>query len=83
MNNNVNIFFMCHYCTLLNTRLIIIRLFRYYKNSNEFGLGVVTKKYSIFTLILYEKDCDIKSKQLEKWNKKKKKKKNSVYLIVF
>jgi hypothetical protein len=70
MNNNVNIFFTCHYCTLLNItlnpRLIIIRLFRYYRNSNEFGLGVVTKKYSIFTLILYEKDCDIKSKQLKK-----------------
>jgi hypothetical protein len=68
MNNNVNIFFTCHYYTLLNItlnpRLIIIRLFRYYRNSNEFGIGAVKKKYS--TLILYEEDCDIKSKQLEK-----------------
>jgi hypothetical protein len=70
MNNNVNIFLTCHYCTLsnitLNRRLIRSRLFQYYRNSNEFGLCAVTKNYSIFTLILYEKDCDIKSKQLEK-----------------
>jgi hypothetical protein len=74
MNNNVNIIFTCHYCTLLNItlnlRLIIIRLFRYYRNLNEFGLCAVTKNYSIFTLNLYEKDCDIKSITVGKMKKK-------------
>jgi hypothetical protein len=54
-NNNANIFFRVSLFILLdiilNPRLIIIRLFQYYRNSNEFSLGAVAKMYNMFTII--------------------------------